>query len=86
MNTKSKSTLRKFELFLSMQTFTKNQLIEITLRPIKGTIPPDLYNTIVIQAELRAKHQLNSKFILEMRRATKLKVCSFAPGLYHIKY
>lgn len=64
-----------------MNILTKQQAAEIMYRPYAITFEKVLDKCIESTCKLN-----QTKFIKEFRRSTDLKLCSFGPGLFYIRY
>lgn len=62
--------------------FTKSQIADICLRPIKRTLTEHIHERMIDELVSYP----DWKFIKLTRQATKLKICKFAPNLYYIRY
>jgi hypothetical protein len=64
-----------------MILYTKEQIAEMACRPI-SFFEDKIINKIIHDASSLPK----KKFILEMRRSTRLNICTFSDKFYYIKY
>jgi len=86
--TKTSCICKKFNISLpnnqanKMEILTKRQAAEIIFRPISGHIKESTMQKCVDKCQ----ELPNYKFIKEFRKSTYLKLCSFAPNKYIIRY
>jgi hypothetical protein len=65
-----------------MEILTKQQAAEIAYRPMSTLIPEQIMSRC-IGCFCKQSQQV---FIREFRKTTGLMLCSFAPGMFYIRY